>query len=281
VDLSVVIPVYNGAAFLPETLDRLQAFLDVRVPEHEIIVVDDGSTDGTAASVLPRLSARTHLITLPRNQGKFAALKAGMAESTGRCCLFTDADLPYELEALPYIASLINDQGFHIVVGDRTLRHSVYRENLQPIRRLATRAFSLMVTLFVTGGLFDTQCGLKGFRGDVARSLFALLLDSGFSGDVELLYLALKYNLAIRRVPVRLKRSAPSTVRITRHAVTMVGRIARLRRNWAAGTYASPELERLSNQSYWDASEGRESSPQSAGAASRGAVQPANVDERS
>ncbi len=105
--------------------------------------------------------------------------------------------------------------------------------------------------LLVTGGLFDTQRGLKGFRGDVADALFPLLLDERFSGDVELLYVALKYNLEIKRIPVRLRQSGPSTVRLGRDAMRMLARIGGLRRNWRRGRYASEALERIANQVYW------------------------------
>jgi hypothetical protein len=112
--------------------------------------------------------------------------------------------------------------------------------------------FSIAVRLLVTGDLFDTQCGLKGFRGDVAEALFPLLTDPGFAGDVEALYIALKHNLAIRRIPVRLQGSGPSTVRLGRHAPGMVVRILGLRPRWSAGRYRSPELEEIAAQRYWE-----------------------------
>lgn len=251
-DVSVVIPVLNGAAFIRKTVEDLTAYLSGCGLRHEVIVVDDGSDDGTGAILDALRGPSVRVVVLARNVGKFGALKAGMAEARGRCRIFTDADLPYELDAIPYVIHLVNDRGFHIVVGDRTLPGAEYRIHLRWARRIATQAFSVFVTLLVTGGLFDTQCGLKGFRADVADELFPLLQDSGFSGDVELLYIALKYNLEIRRIPVRLRRSAPSSVRLASHAVRMLRRIASLRRSWRQGRYASRVLEELSSQAYWD-----------------------------
>lgn len=90
------------------------------------------------------------------------------------------------------------------------------------------------------------QSGLKGFRGDVAEALFPIVRDNGFSGDVELLCICLKYNLEIKRVPVRLRRSAPSSVRVMHHGPRMLRRISRLR-----GFYRSENMSRIADQRYW------------------------------
>ena len=263
-EVSLVIPVHNGAGFVAGSVAEARDFLERRRPAaFEIVLVDDGSHDGTSVNVMPLVGDRVRLITLAENRGKFGALKAGMAAATGRCRVFTDADLPYDLEAVPYIADLVNGQGYDIVVGDRTLAESVSLTNDRVARKFSSRAFSYCVRMLVTGGLFDSQCGLKGFRGDVAAALFSLVTDDSFSGDVELLYIALKHNLSIRRIPVRLQRSSPSTVRLRWHSLPMLGRILRLRHNWRTGLYDSETLRRIASQSYWTAAAtaGREEAP--------------------
>ena len=105
--------------------------------------------------------------------------------------------------------------------------------------------------MLLNGGLFDIQCGIKGFRDEVADALFPLVTDDGFSGDVELLYIALKHNLSIRRIPVRLQRASPSTVRLRFHSLPMLWRILRLRHNWNTGRYESETLSRIASQAYW------------------------------
>ena len=252
-DLSVVLPVYNGAAFVATSVGTLRSFLERQAFAWEIVVVDDGSVDATRAAIVSLAGETVRTVLLRENVGKFGALKAGMRVARGRCRVFTDADVPYGLEAIPYIERLVNARGFHLVTGDRTLHGSEYGSHLPRIRAAATSTFSLFVRLLVTGGLFDTQCGLKGLRGDVADALFPLLLDEGFSGDVELLYVALKYNLEIKRIPVRLRQSGPSTVRLGADALRMLRRIGGLRRNWKRGRYASPALERIADQDYWAA----------------------------
>ena len=172
--VSVVIPVHNGAGFVTESIRDARRFLENRYPEYEIVIVDDGSTDGTAAALGPLLDGRVHLIVLPENLGKFAALRAGMAMATGRCRVFTDADLPYDLEAVPYIVNLISGRAFDIVVGDRALPESVSLTDSRIARKLSSRVFSYCVRMLVTGGLFDSQCGIKGFRDEVADALFPL-----------------------------------------------------------------------------------------------------------
>jgi dolichyl-phosphate beta-glucosyltransferase len=250
-DLSVVLPVYNGAAFVATSVETLKGFL-ARYPfAWEIVVVDDGSVDATRDAIASLAGERVSTVFLERNVGKFGALKAGMRFARGRCRVFTDADLPYGLEAIPYIERLVNARGYHVVTGDRTLPGSEYGVHLPRVRATATSMFSFFVRVLVTGGLFDTQCGLKGFRADVADAVFPLLLDEGFSGDVELLYIALKYNLEIKRIPVRLRQSGPSTVQLGADAMRMLIRIGGLRRNWSRGRYASPALERIADQAYW------------------------------
>jgi dolichyl-phosphate beta-glucosyltransferase len=249
--VSLVIPVHNGVDFVAASVAEARYFLDQKCPAYEIIVVDDGSTDATAGALDPFLDDRLQVISLPENLGKFAALKAGMAIATGECRVFTDADLPYDLDAVPYIADLINGQGYDIVVGDRALPESVSLSNSRVARKLSSRIFSFCVRMLVTGGLFDSQCGIKGFRGEVAEALFPLVRDNSFSGDVELLYIALKHNLSIRRIPVRLQRASPSTVRLRFHSLPMLGRILRLRHNWRTGRYESENLSRIASQAYW------------------------------
>jgi dolichyl-phosphate beta-glucosyltransferase len=252
-EVSLVIPVQNGAAFVSQSVAEARSFLDRSFADFEIVVVDDGSTDETASTLESFAGKNVLLVRLSENLGKFGALKAGMAAASGKCRIFTDANLPYDLEALPYIAGLINQRGYDIVVGDRTLPESRSMTDARVARKLSSRLFSYFVRMLVTGGLFDSQCGIKGFDGAVADALFPLVTDNTFSGDVELLYIALKHNLSIRRIPVRLQRASPSTVRLRLHSLPMLGRILRLRHNWKTGRYDSEELAGIASQAYWRA----------------------------
>ncbi len=255
-DLSLVVPVFNSSAFAAESATLTHTYLaSFPTLRFEIIFVDDGSSDNTAEILESLRLSNARVIRLPQNLGKFGAICAGMRTATGACRIFTDGDIPYELEAIRYISDLILGRGFHVVIGDRTLPGSEYAERLSFVRSVVTRVFTLFVRILVAGGLFDTQCGIKGFRGDVADALFPLLRDREFSGDVELLYIALKYNLEIKRVPVRLRRQAPSSVRVMRHGLRMLRRISKLRRSWYLGRYKSESMSRIADQSYWNREE--------------------------
>jgi len=249
-DLSVVIPAFNAQAFVAERLRALDQYLDGAGFDYEILVVDDGSEDETARVLESLASPRIRPVLGEPHRGKFGAIRKGFEAARGRVVAFTDADVPYELPAIGYMTWLIQAGAFHLVVGDRTLPGSVYAERLSPLRRLATRAYSWLIRVFVTGGLHDTQCGLKALRGDVAKALVPVLRENGFPGDVELLYVALKYNLAIRRVPVRLQWQSRSTVRPWKHGVAMTASLLRIRRRFRQGLYASPALEGIARQEY-------------------------------
>ncbi len=249
-ELSVVIPVYEAEDFVGDRLRALCAFLDGSGVSYELIAVDDGSRDESAARVEALALPQVRVLRRERNGGKFAALADGMAQARGACCLFTDADVPYELPIVSQMVHLVRDRGFHIVIGDRTLPGSSYAEHLHPVRAVATRLFTVFVRLLVTGGVPDTQCGIKAFRGDVARALFPLLRERGFAGDVELLYVALKHNLSLRRLPARLAYQGPSSVRSVRDGLAMLRAIPALRRRHRAGAYGSPALDAIGCEDY-------------------------------
>jgi dolichyl-phosphate beta-glucosyltransferase len=238
IEVSLVVPAFNSARYLRDNVARILAFYDSAGIEGEVVVADDGSTDGTADSVTP--SPRVRVLRLP-HAGKGAAVRAGMAETTGKICGFTDADLPYGLDALPLAISYIRDRRYHAVIGDRTLPGSTYAST-GLLRTAVSSLASLSFRALVTGGIYDTQCGFKFFRGDVGREVFRLSRVKGFAIDVEIIALLLKYRLDIKRIPVRLERNAPSSVRVVRDSIKAFEDIAAIRWNWSTGRYRTPLL---------------------------------------
>jgi len=239
--VSLVIPAYNSAGYLNTNVLRLRDFFDRAGLDGEIVVVDDGSTDGTADSVTT--DERIRVVRLPHG-GKGAALRAGMAATAGAICGFTDADLPYGTESLPLAIACIRDRRYHAVIGDRTLPGSAYA-GTGLLRTAVSEFASFSFRTMVTGGIYDTQCGFKLFRGDIGREVFRLSRIKGFAIDVELIYLLLKYRLDIKRIPVRLERNAPSSVRVVRDSAAAFRDIATIRLNWATGRYRAPLLVSL------------------------------------
>lgn len=237
-EVSLVIPAFNSAPYLSDNVDRVRTFYERAGIDGEIVVADDGSTDGTAASVAE--SERVRVLRLP-HRGKGAAVRAGMAATTGEICGFTDADLPYGVDPLPLAIAYIRDRRYHAVIGDRTLPGSTYAST--GLLRTAVSEFaSFSFRTLVTGGIYDTQCGFKIFRGDVGREVFRLSRINGFAIDVEVIYLLLKYRLDVKRIPIRLERNEPSSVRVVRDSAKAFLDIAAIRWNWATGRYRAPLL---------------------------------------
>jgi len=239
----VILPCFRGAEIARRSADRLAGFLAAGPLSWEVVVVDDGGGDFGAGPWLG--DQPITLVELPENRGKGAAVREGMLEATGRVRVFTDVDLPYDLELLPLIASYVLDHGYHLVVGDRTLPDSTYGLDVGWQRSLGSRVFSELFGRLVTGGFFDTQCGLKGFRGDVAELLFPRCSLDRFAFDVELIYIALKHRLDIKRIPVQLRNNETSTVRLHRDGFRMARDVLRIKRNQLRGLYDCPELTRL------------------------------------
>ena len=241
-DLTVVLPAYNAESEIAATVDMLLGYLDEQRLDAEIIVVDDGSNDGTSDAV--PAESRVQLVRLPRNRGKGAAVRAGMQVARGSVRIYTDADLPYGTGPLIPAMRFISERGFHAVVGDRTLPGSRYQhEGL--LRRSVSEVASFTFRTLVTGGIYDTQCGFKAFRGDVADELFRIARIDGFASDVELIYLLLKHRLDIKRIPVRLRYNAGSSVRVIRDSARAGADVLRMRVNWARGAYQSALLREI------------------------------------
>ncbi|HSL84060.1 MAG TPA: dolichyl-phosphate beta-glucosyltransferase [Thermoanaerobaculia bacterium] len=201
IDLSVVVPAYNEARRLGSTLDRVVEYLESRRVSHEVLVVDDGSTDGTAALVEAHPGAGVRLVRQPENRGKGAALRRGVAESRGRRVLLCDADLSTPIEELPALERRL-DAGAGVAIGSRGVEGSDVRRHQPVYRELMGKAFNRFVRLLGVRGLADTQCGFKLLDGEVARSLFPEVRTEGFAFDVELLWLARRRGHRVEEVGV-------------------------------------------------------------------------------
>jgi dolichyl-phosphate beta-glucosyltransferase len=237
-ELSLVMPAFNSAAYVDPNVATVLEFFRRTGIAGEVVVADDGSTDGTADAIRPTPNVR--VLRLPHH-GKGAALRAGMLAATGEIRAFTDSDLPYGTDLLPLALRYIRERHYHAVIGDRTLPGSTYSAS-GPLRGAFSNIASLTFRTLVTGGIYDTQCGFKVFRGDVAAEIFRLTRLDGFAIDVEVIYLILKHRLDLKRIPVRLERNAPTSVHVVRDSVRAVRDIASIRVNLAMGRYRSAGL---------------------------------------
>lgn len=206
--LSVVIPAFNEAERLPRTLDRLGTFLRAFGRGHEIVVVDDGSQDGTAERAR---AAGATVLRNDANRGKGHAVRRGMLEARGQLRLMTDADLSTPIEELPRFLEKLAE-GYDVVIGSRAMAGANIEVHQPWFRENMGRLYNLFVRALALRGLGDTQCGFKLWSAAAARAAFADARLDGFSFDVEALYLARKRGYRIAEVPVTWRNDAATRV---------------------------------------------------------------------
>jgi dolichyl-phosphate beta-glucosyltransferase len=217
IELSVVIPSYNEAARVEPGLRRAAAYLASRGQGYELLVVDDGSRDGTA-EVAARAGAR--VLRHERNRGKGAAVKTGVLASGGARVLLSDADFSTPIEELEKLEPHLREAD--LVLGSRAQADSVITVRQPIYRELMGKSFNLLVRLLGVRGIHDTQCGFKLARGDAARALCAELTVDGFAYDVELIWLARRRGRRVAEVGVRWADSPDSRVDPLRSSLGMI-----------------------------------------------------------
>ncbi len=213
-DLSVVIPAYNEVQRLTPTLDRISEYLESRDLQYEVLVVDDGSSDGTANLVEKYPTPQVTLLSIGRNLGKGAAVRRGVLESTGKMILITDADLSTPIEEIEKLEPYLSPDQCDLVLGSRAVQGAEIKKHQAFYREFMGRTFNVIIQILGVRGIRDTQCGFKLLRGSVARSIFQRLTTSGFAFDVELVWLAQLEGLGIQEVGVVWINSPVSKVRI-------------------------------------------------------------------
>jgi len=228
--LSLVVPAYNEAFRLPGALEQICAHFDAAGEEYEVIVVDDGSEDGTAKEAersregWPQLS----VARLPVNLGKGAAVREGMLRARGDQRAFSDADLSAPLDELPRLrARLVGD--CHVAIASRGLPDSNIEVHQPLPRELAGKTYNRLLRLLVLPGIFDSQCGLKVFTAPAAVSCFTPLRTTRFGFDAEVLVRARRQGCSIAEVPVRWRHVEASRVSAGRDAPRMLFDLLRLR----------------------------------------------------
>jgi putative flippase GtrA len=233
--LSVVVPAFNEGELIGATVGSLRGELDRHLPpaSYEVIVVDDGSADDTAHNA-GQAGAVVH--RLEANRGKGAAVRAGMLAARGRAVLFTDADLAYAPSLLLDVLATV-EQGWDVVVGSRRHDDTNTLVRAGRLRELGGRVINLLTQVVLLGNFHDTQCGLKGFRGDIARTIFERTSIDGFAFDVEIFLIAEQDQLSLTEIPVAVTNRSVSSVRIVGHTAELLRDLFRIRRWAGAGRY--------------------------------------------
>ncbi|HYF10463.1 MAG TPA: glycosyltransferase [Candidatus Paceibacterota bacterium] len=222
--LSVIIPCFNAASSIEARIGKLIAFLADHFPAFEVIIVDDGSADATPERLvaLEKKDPRVYAVLLPENRGKGAAVAAGVEKSRGDFIVFTDADLPYDLEAIPRFVDSIRS-GYDVILGSRYLAGTSIEgvENQTIDRTLLSRVFVFLANLALAHPVSDTQSGLKGFSRRAALAIFSRITVFRFAFDVEAIAIAQALGLRIKESPVSLVSQGRSTVRLARDGFEM------------------------------------------------------------
>ena len=238
--LSVVVPAYREAARIGETVEALHVHLAslLSPSDFEILVVDDGSGDGTAE--VAEATGKAKGIQLPQNLGKGGAVREGMLAASGRTRVFLDADLAYGPAEVVRVLSEI-EAGWDVVVGTRRDSRLVTHTSAGLVRDIGGRLVNLATHVLLLGQYRDTQAGCKAFRGDVAELIFSKTKLNGFSFDIEIFHLVERWRLTLIEVPMSPAETEASTVSLVADTLQLLTDIGRIRRWSARGEYTDPE----------------------------------------
>ena len=229
--VSIIIPYFNSADALRKNLPYLLENLKNTAWKWELIVVNDGSRDANQITqIIANSPAR--LLSYTDNMGKGEALRKGFYAANGSVQVFTDPDIPYEFEAITKIVELISNNTADLVIGNRLLKDSIYYDKVSWIRKWGSRFISVFLGRLVTGGFYDTQCGIKGFSREAGKKIFEWSSVKRFAIDIQIIYLALKFHFRIIKIPVKLRSTDGKTVKVFRDGFTMIGDIFRIKFNY-------------------------------------------------
>lgn len=253
--LSVVIPAYNEAARLGNTLRAVIDYLRQHAPDSELIVVDDGSLDQTAEVARQNFkdagSLRTSLISYKSNLGKGRAVRLGLLAARNEVTLFSDADLSTPITEAPKLVDPIVSGQCDVAFGSRALDRKLIGVHQSWRREQGGRVFNLAVRLATGLPFWDTQCGFKAFRMSVCRPIVEAATIDRFGFDVELLYLAFRAGLNLQEIPVRWDHNEGSKISLFSDSFKMLGEVGLIRQQARRGVYdnairAVHELKRTS-----------------------------------
>ncbi len=237
--LSLVVPVFNEAMRLTDTLPTFVTYLQQAPFTSELVVVDDGSGDGTAAIAAQLVPGGIGRVLTEPHRGKGGAVRAGMLASRGRYRIFMDVDLATPLEFVaPCLARL--EAGCDVVIGSRRLAAARIERHQAPLREFLGRGFSLLSRTTSGVRVSDFTCGFKGFSTEAADAIFTRLRLDDWSFDTELLFLARVLGMRVEELPVRWRDDARTKVRLGRDIVGSLSGLVAIRVNQLTGRYNLP-----------------------------------------
>jgi glycosyltransferase involved in cell wall biosynthesis len=236
-EISIIIPAYNEELRLPKSLERIRAYLDAKRISSEVIVVDDGSSDGTVQFMESQIAAwpGLRLVKNPGNRGKGYSVRHGTLEAQGKVILFTDADLSAPIEEADKLLAALATHD--VAIGSRAMDRSLIVVHQPWTREIAGMVFNTIVRVVLGLNIEDTQCGFKAFRREKSQIIFQQQRIERFGFDPELLFLAKRNGLTIAEVPVRWANAEGTTVSMWDGIRAMFFEVAKVRWNAMTGKY--------------------------------------------
>jgi len=232
--LTVVVPAYQEGDRIAGAIAEIRSALADVDGGIEIVVVDDGSTDGTADEA--RAAGADRVLVHPVNRGKGAAVRTGVLAATGRTIAFTDADLAYEPVQLKGLVDAV-ESGVDVVVGSRKHDDTRTLVRARRLREIGGRIINWLTHAVLLGHYRDTQCGLKAFSAEAGRFIFERSRIDRFAFDVEVFVIAERNDLSLTEIPVTVANTTRSTVLVVRDTVRLVRDLFRIRRWSRRGAY--------------------------------------------
>ena len=229
--MTVCIPMYNESGIICDTARTLSDYMRGHFENYELIFVDDGSADRSAALVEALGLPCVRVLSYRPNRGKGCAVRTGMLASDGDVSMFIDADLAYGVDVIAEAAALLEaNPDKDVLIGSRPLHPEGY-SGYTPLRKLASRTY--IKVLSTVGGLkqSDAQCGCKAFRGEAAREIFSRAQTDNFAFDFEAILLARKLGYSIIEMPVKIVNHRESKVNVLRDTFRMLAQIAKIKKH--------------------------------------------------
>lgn len=228
---SIIIPAYNESAVIEKNMRKLDSFLKERGFDYEIIVVSDGSRDNTREIVRENLVCDNIIDGgYDDNRGKGGALKAGVKVASGDIIVTTDADLAYGTDVIEKAILLMQESpDIKILIGSRSIAKDGFA-GYPPIRRLASKVYFKMLSIYAGLKVSDSQCGFKCYRNSAAKLLFGELESFGFAFDLEILLRAKKHKIGIHEMPVVIQNHGESKINVVKDSLRMLSDVTKIKK---------------------------------------------------
>lgn len=233
VNLSIIIPCYNEGAKLIDNIDKINQYMSEEFFDYkyEILIVNDGSKDNTL-NICKQIENKydfVHIISYLENKGKGYAVKKGIEHSKGKYVIFMDADLSTKLTAIKECLTNLNT--YSTVIGSRRHTESILTKKQNKLRQFIGKSCSILTNIIIPLHLKDTQCGFKGFNGDLIRNVVKKQTLNGFSFDVELLYIISLSQCQIKEIPVEWENDTDSKVSVVNSSINFFIDLFKIRLN--------------------------------------------------